>query len=76
MRELGVSFEDLRVVGLGATANYQATFASMLNPLNIPQQINDIRHPALRNILNGFYGVVRPGEMLRRPSVYAVSNFS
>ena len=64
-RQLGVSFEDLRVIGLGATANYQPTLGSMLNPANILKSIHDIRHPALRDILSGFYGVVRPGEMLR-----------
>ena len=64
-RELGVSFEGLRVVGLGASATYQPTLASMLNPLNIIQGINSMRHPALRNILDDFNGVVRPGEMLR-----------
>lgn len=63
-RELGVSFEGLRVVGLGASATYQPTLASMLNPLNIIQKINSIRHPALRDILSDLYGVVRPGEML------------
>ncbi|EKM53332.1 uncharacterized protein PHACADRAFT_259626 [Phanerochaete carnosa HHB-10118-sp] len=63
-RELGVSFEDLRVVGLGAAATYQPTLASMLNPLNALRKINRARHPALRDILSGFYGVVRPGEML------------
>ncbi|GJE91326.1 pleiotropic drug resistance ABC transporter, partial [Phanerochaete sordida] len=63
-RELGVVFENLRVVGLGASATYQPTLASMLNPLNIIQGIHSMRHPALRNILDDFNGVVRPGEML------------
>lgn len=64
-RELGVSFENLRVVGLGASATYQPTLGSMLNPLNLLEKINSIRHPAVRDILSGFDGVVRPGEMLR-----------
>lgn len=64
-RELGVMFRNLKVVGLGAIATYQPTLGSLLNPLNIFKQINSIRHPALRNILTDFYGVVRPGEMLR-----------
>ncbi|KAJ7928748.1 hypothetical protein B0H13DRAFT_2181709 [Mycena leptocephala] len=63
-RELGVVFEDLQVVGLGASASYQPTLGSTLNPLSIFEKINTLRHPPLRNILEGFSGVVRPGEML------------
>ncbi|CCM03954.1 uncharacterized protein FIBRA_06107 [Fibroporia radiculosa] len=63
-RELGVLFEDLRVVGLGASAAIQPTFGSVLNPSNWLSGIRDLRHPATRDILSGFEGVVRPGEML------------
>jgi ATP-binding cassette subfamily G (WHITE) protein 2 (SNQ2) len=65
-RELGILFEDLRVVGLGASASFQSTFGSLFNPLGIVGAIRNIRHPPLRNILSGFEGVVRPGEMLRK----------
>ncbi|KAJ7196400.1 pleiotropic drug resistance ABC transporter [Mycena pura] len=63
-RELGVAFQDLKVVGLGASASFQPTLGSTLNPLSILEQIKTLRHPPLRNILEGFSGVVRPGEML------------
>ncbi|KAJ7745683.1 pleiotropic drug resistance ABC transporter [Mycena metata] len=63
-RKLGVVFQDLRVVGLGASASYQPTLGSTLNPLSIFENIKTLRHPPLRNILDGFSGVVRPGEML------------
>ncbi|KDR66421.1 hypothetical protein GALMADRAFT_80772 [Galerina marginata CBS 339.88] len=63
-RQLGVAFEDLTVVGLGTSASFQATLGSLLNPLNIISKIRSIRHPPLRDILSGFEGVVRPGEML------------
>ncbi|KAJ7856447.1 pleiotropic drug resistance ABC transporter [Mycena olivaceomarginata] len=63
-RELGVVFQDLKVVGLGASASYQPTLGATLNPLSILEQIRTLRHPPLRNILEGFSGVVRPGEML------------
>ncbi|VDC00110.1 unnamed protein product [Peniophora sp. CBMAI 1063] len=63
-RELGVLFEDLRVIGLGATANYQDTLGSMLNPMNILAGIKKSRNPPVRDILSGFEGVVKPGEML------------
>ncbi|KAF8121914.1 pleiotropic drug resistance ABC transporter [Mycena galopus ATCC 62051] len=64
LRELGVSFQDLKVVGLGSSASYQPTLGSTLNPFSILEQIKTLRHPPLRNILEGFSGVVRPGEML------------
>ncbi|KAJ7113209.1 ABC-2 type transporter-domain-containing protein [Mycena epipterygia] len=63
-RELGVVFQNLRVVGLGASASYQPTLGSTLNPFTILETIQGLRHPPLRNILDDFSGVVRPGEML------------
>ncbi|KAF7336855.1 Brefeldin A resistance protein [Mycena venus] len=63
-RELGVVFEDLRVVGLGSSSSYQPTLGSTLNPLSILESIKTLRHPPVRNILEGISGVVRPGEML------------
>jgi len=64
-RELGVLFQDLRVVGLGAAASYQTTFGSIFNPKAILENIRTLRQPPVRDILSGFQGVVRPGEMLR-----------
>ncbi|TRM62061.1 ABC-2 type transporter-domain-containing protein [Schizophyllum amplum] len=63
-RELGVVFEDLSVTGVGSAAAYQPTLGSMFNPVDIVRGIQGIRHPATRQILSGFEGVVRPGEML------------
>ncbi|KAI0074337.1 hypothetical protein K474DRAFT_1648129 [Panus rudis PR-1116 ss-1] len=63
-RELGVMFKNLRVIGVGASAQYQETLGSLLNPLNALKTIQSMRHPALRDILSGFEGVLRPGEML------------
>lgn len=51
--------------GLGGSASYQETIASVLNPLNLVEKIRNMRHPPVRDILTGFEGVVRPGEMLR-----------
>lgn len=65
-RELGVVFENLRVVGLGASSAYIETLGSLLNPLNWIETLKNARHPPLRDILSGFEGVVRPGEMLRK----------
>lgn len=65
-RELGVLFEGLRVVGMGASASYQKTLGALFNPLGIIENIKNARHPPLRDILAGFEGVVRPGEMLCR----------
>ncbi|KAF9225036.1 hypothetical protein BS17DRAFT_731853 [Gyrodon lividus] len=63
-RELGVLFDHLRVVGKGASASFQPTLGSLLNPTNIVRGIQSLRHPHLRNIIDDFQGVVRPGEML------------
>ncbi|KDR66423.1 hypothetical protein GALMADRAFT_80815 [Galerina marginata CBS 339.88] len=63
-RQLGIAFEDLRVVGLGTSASFQPTLGSILNPLNIFSKFHTLRHPPLRDILSEFEGVVRPGEML------------
>ncbi|KIJ16544.1 hypothetical protein PAXINDRAFT_113734 [Paxillus involutus ATCC 200175] len=63
-RELGVLFDRLRVVGKGASASLQPTLGSLLNPINIVRGIQSLRHPHLRNIIDGFQGAVRPGEML------------
>ncbi|KAI0265431.1 ABC-2 type transporter-domain-containing protein [Gloeopeniophorella convolvens] len=63
-RELGVMFKDLHVVGLGASASYQTTFGDFFNPKVILENIRTSRNPPLRDILSGFQGVVRPGEML------------
>ena len=51
-------------MGLGAHAKYQDTIMSALNPLNIFHTIQKMRHPPAKDILSGFEGVVRPGEML------------
>ncbi|KAG8929230.1 hypothetical protein FRC02_005825 [Tulasnella sp. 418] len=61
-RNLGVWFRDLRVVGAGATGKFQKTLTSMLG--SILSDINELRHPPLKNILHGFEGTVKPGEML------------
>lgn len=66
-RELGVVCKDLRVVGLRAATSYQPTFGSFFNPKVIIENIQawaSRRHPALRDILSGSKGIVRPGEML------------
>lgn len=64
-RQLGVVFESLRVVGLDVSASHQPTLGSLLNLLNIFTKIRSLRHPPLKDIISGFRGVVRPGEMLR-----------
>jgi len=64
-RTLGVYFKDLRVVGKGASSYFQNTVGSRLNPKFIYEDIRRAIRPGTRDILSGFNGVVRPGEMLR-----------
>lgn len=59
-------FHNLRVVGLGSAENYQSTFGSLFDPHVLLQSLHEARKPPLRDILSGFEGVVRPGEMLRQ----------
>jgi ATP-binding cassette subfamily G (WHITE) protein 2 (SNQ2) len=63
-------FKDLKVVGLGAPVSYQPTLGSVLNPLNIVGAIDYFRHPPVKDILEGFEGVVLPGEMLCKILLY------
>ncbi|GLB42209.1 putative ABC transporter superfamily, ABCG family. PDR (TC 3.A.1.205) subfamily protein [Lyophyllum shimeji] len=63
-RTLGIVFRNLQVVGLGATDTYQPTLGSLFSPKTILNNIQAARHPPVRNILDGFEGVVQPGQML------------
>ncbi|KIP09940.1 hypothetical protein PHLGIDRAFT_102023 [Phlebiopsis gigantea 11061_1 CR5-6] len=63
-RELGVLFQDLCVVGTGASVSYQPTVASFFDIKSHLRAFQNLRHPATRDILSGFEGDVRPGEML------------
>lgn len=65
-------FQDLRVVGLGATASQNDTIGSVLNPFNIVDFVRKARHPPIRDIINGFEGVVKPGEMLRELNILMI----
>ncbi|THU82570.1 hypothetical protein K435DRAFT_446226 [Dendrothele bispora CBS 962.96] len=64
LREIGVVFENLHVQGLGSDASFQPTLGGLFNPLGMIENIKSARHPVTRDILNGFEGVVKPGEML------------
>ncbi|KAK7045764.1 ATP-binding cassette transporter snq2 [Paramarasmius palmivorus] len=63
-REVGVMFENLRVVGLGSSSSYQPTFGSLFDPFVMLEKIQNLRHPPIKDILVDFEGTVKPGEML------------
>ncbi|KAF8960414.1 pleiotropic drug resistance ABC transporter [Flammula alnicola] len=63
-RSLGIGFRDLRVVGVAASNSFLPTLGSFFNPQVILEKVQHARHPNLRDILSGFEGVVKPGEML------------
>ncbi|KAF9650879.1 pleiotropic drug resistance ABC transporter [Thelephora ganbajun] len=63
-RTLGVYFKDLRVTGTGASSFFQNTVGSRLNPKVAYDDIRRALRPETRDILCGFNGVLRPGEML------------
>ncbi|GAB1523182.1 hypothetical protein RhiTH_006313 [Rhizoctonia solani] len=63
-RSLGVGFVDLTVRGLGAAAKYQETVLSMVSPIQWVHKLSELRHPPVKDILTGFTGTVKSGEML------------
>lgn len=65
-RTLGVYFKDLRVIGTGVSSSFQSTVGSRLNPKVAYNDIRRALRPETRDILTGFNGVIRPGEMLRK----------
>ncbi|KAF5374285.1 hypothetical protein D9758_004542 [Tetrapyrgos nigripes] len=67
-RELGIFFSNLNVVGSGSSASYHLTFESFFNPRHIYDFLNEFLRPPRKRILEGFEGVVWPGEMLRSSS--------
>ncbi len=63
-RRASFTFENLTVTGSGFAVHLQATVASvLLAPIRLPEWIRMAKKPQ-RTILNGFDGVVKPGEML------------
>ena len=64
-RELGVSFNHLKVTGDGSGLAYGPSMGEILTgPSRIGSAIKAMRHPTRKNILVDFTGAVRPGEML------------
>lgn len=59
-------WKNLSVSDLGASASYQSTLRSLINPLNKMEVISSIWHLPAKNILTGFEGAVRPGKMMRK----------
>jgi len=64
-RSLGIVFRDLRVSGLTAASPYFPTLGSMFNPMSMLENVQSLRHPNIKDILSGFEGVAKPGEMIR-----------
>lgn len=73
-RQLGVYFKNLHVTGLGSSVSYQPTVGSIFDPRAQMDAIDEVRHPRIRDILQGFEGVVRPGEMLREYQFFRFCN--
>ncbi|KAH7106585.1 pleiotropic drug resistance ABC transporter [Auriculariales sp. MPI-PUGE-AT-0066] len=63
-RSLGVLFRDLRVVVDGSTAALHDNVGDLFNPLVMAEKIGGMFKQQQRNIISGFEGVVKPGEML------------
>lgn len=64
-REFGVLFEDLAVQGVGGGAAMAPTMTDIVQlPLTIFRGIQAARHAPTKNIIEGFNGLIKPGEML------------
>lgn len=58
-------FEDLSVQGQGGGAAMAPTMGDILQlPVTIFKGIQSARHARKKNIIEGFSGLVKPGEML------------
>ncbi|KPM39862.1 Protein SNQ2 [Neonectria ditissima] len=61
-RELGVTWQDLKVEAISADA---AIHENVFSQFNIPKLIKESRHkPPLKTIVDNSHGCVKPGEML------------
>lgn len=68
-KKIGVSFEDLTVSGTGAGRAYVTTFPEELSFMFGKGLFDYVRgmfreQPEAKHIIQGFHGVVKPGEML------------
>ncbi|KAN0061301.1 ATP-binding cassette transporter snq2 [Thecaphora frezii] len=64
-REMGLVWRDLTVTGIGAGVALNESVGSLLmGPFNALQNIQSLRHPSIKTILDNFEGCVKPGEML------------
>lgn len=61
-RELGVTWKNLTIKGVGTDAAFNE---NVLSQFNIPNKIKEGRHkPPLKTIVENSHGCVKPGEML------------
>lgn len=64
-REAGVAFNNLSVYAFGTPTDYQRTFANqVLTLVNFTKRLFGIERQIRVNILRGFEGLVKSGEML------------
>lgn len=67
-RQLGVSWNNLTVEGLGEASGWQPTIGDTFNPVEWVRGFQEGRRKGkdvgIRKILDSFEGVVKPGEML------------
>ena len=65
INKFGVTFRNLTTKGVDASTSYVPSVYEMLRDIaTLPMAVKKFRNPSLRNIIEGFDGIVRPGEML------------
>ena len=65
VNKFGVTFRNLTTKGVDAATSYVPSVYELIRDVvTLPLAVKKLRHPPLRNIIEGFDGIVRPGEML------------
>lgn len=65
LSKTGISFRGLTVEGVDASASYGPSVSELIRSIvTLPKTLMSMRNPPLRNIIEGFDGVVEAGEML------------
>ncbi|CAN6607203.1 protein Snq2p [Trichomonascus vanleenenianus] len=65
LNKVGVTFKNLTTKGVDAGASYNPSVGELLRGLiNLPKAIMSMRNPPLRNIIEGFDGLIEAGDMV------------
>ena len=65
VNKFGVTFRNLTTKGIDTATSYVPSVYELIRDvITIPLAVKKLRHPPLKNLIEEFDGIVRPGEML------------